>query len=151
VIHLRDFIRRPLLLVACLIVMAGCATTSPRVLEVTRSKYVSNIRPEDERVFARDRASHFRTEIVSLPAEQQREMFFVRWNSAAVRSVKFEYRQVDKPDQIGQQRFAPARQSSHTFVIHGEEFLTGGAVSAWRVSLWSPTDELLAESKSALW
>ena len=39
---------------------------------------------------------------------------------------------------------------SHVFEVRGDDFVNGGPVSAWRVSLWSG-DRLLAERKSALW
>jgi hypothetical protein len=50
------------------------------------------------------------------------------------------------------------RCSWHVFAVRGDDFLNGGPVSAWRVSLWangsqprSERGKLLAEQTSALW
>ncbi len=97
-----------------------------------------------------DPASRIRYRPRDLPADQQREEFYVHWRGADVDLVKFEYRQVDVPGTVKEQTFKPADPRWHVFEIRGDDFHTGGPVSAWRVSLWTG-DQLLAERKSALW
>jgi hypothetical protein len=64
--------------------------------------------------------------------------------------VKLEYRQIGKPNVIGEQTYVPRQDASTVFQVRGEEFRSGGSVSAWRVSLWDG-DQLVAEKKSFLW
>jgi len=104
----------------------------------------------DQRMFLHDTASRIRYKAQDLPANEQREEFFVEWRGANLDRVKFEYRQVNAPNIVKEQEFAPARERSHVFEIRGDDFHTGGPVSAWRASLWSG-NELVAERKSALW
>ena len=135
-------------LLAPVFFLSACA--SPRVVEVTSRTRLKDIDVADERVFVADPASHIRYRPRDLPANKQREEFYVHWLGAAVDRVKFEYRQVDVPDTVKEQSFTSAGPRWHVFEVRGEEFHAGGLVSAWRVSLWSG-DQLLAERKSALW
>ena len=64
--------------------------------------------------------------------------------------MKFEYRQVAKPDVVFEKTYTPHGNTSNVFQVRGEDFRAGGTVSAWRVSLWSG-DQLMAERKSFLW
>ena len=144
----------------------ACSTTTPRVLEVTSRTRLKDIDSVDQDLFASDRASRIRYEPRDLSIDAQREEFYVRWAApptqrpaptsrsgsgpAAVDLVKFEYRQVGKPNTIFEQKYVPHGESSKIFAVRGEDFRSGGSVSAWRVSLWDG-DQLVAEKKSFLW
>ena len=136
----------------------GCSTTTPRVLEVSSRTRLRNIDPADEDLFGNDQASRIRFELRDLSIDEQREEFYVRWRPAptsrsgpgSVSLVKFEYRQIGKPTIVAEQTCVPHRDASTVFKVHGEEFRSGGSVSAWRVSLWDG-DQLVAEKKSFLW
>jgi len=144
------------LAVACIASLAfgviGCSTTSPRVLEVSSRTRLKNIDPADEEYFVNDQASRIKYELRDLSIDEQREEFYVRWSRgrATVNLVKFEYRQLARPDVIGEQTYVPAHDTSKVFKVHGEEFRSGGVISAWRVSLWDG-DHLVGEKKSFLW
>jgi hypothetical protein len=132
--------------------LCACAATGPRILEVTGSVRTATIRPADEDLFVGDRATRFRFEPVALPAGEQRQEFLVRWaRCQSLRLVRFEYRQVQHPNQTFEKQRSPERQCWTVFQIQGDEFITGGPVTAWRVSLWDEAGNLLAEKKSALW
>jgi hypothetical protein len=137
------------------VLVVGCSSITPaRVVEVSALKRTSTVETVDKPIFLHDRASQFRFTAHKLPASEQREEFFVRWAGPAIALVKFEYRQVNRPGAAGAQSFAPVgTQSSHVFQISGDNFVNGGEVSAWRVSLWSNPEAAtpLAEKKSALW
>ena len=141
---------------ACLTL--ACSTTTPRVLEVTSRTRLKDIGPLDEDLFAYDRASRIQYEPRDLSSDAQREEFYVRWTApptsrsgpASVDRVKFEYRQVGKPNTTFEQNYVPHGESSKVFAVRGEDFRSGGSVSAWRVSLWDG-DQLVAEKKSFLW
>ncbi len=142
-------------IVVCLATVAtfltlACSTTTPRVLEVTSRTHLKDIDPVDEDLFADDRASRIQYEPRDLGIDAQREEFYVRWTPASVDRVKFEYRQVAKPNTIFEQDYVPHGESSKLFAVRGEDFRSGGSVSAWRVSLWD-NDQLVAEKKSFLW
>jgi hypothetical protein len=128
----------------------GCSTTTPRVLEVSSRTRLRNIDPADEDLFSYDQASRIRFEPRDLSIDEQREEFYIRWRPGSVGLVKFEYRQIGKPTLIAEQTYAPHGDASTVFKVHGEEFRSGGSVSAWRVSLWDG-DQLVAEKKSFLW
>ena len=140
-----------LLLASLLAIFAlGCASTNPRVLEVSSRTRLRNIDKADERLFVRDAASGFRSPSKDLPAEAQGEEFYVRWTPSTVGLVKFEYRQVEKPNLVLEKTYTPQGDQTTVFAVRGSEFHPGGPVSAWRVSLWNG-DQLLAEKLSALW
>lgn len=128
----------------------GCSTTTPRVLEVSSRTRLRNVDPADEDLFSNDQASRIRFEPRALSIDEQREEFYVRWRPRSVSLVKFEYRQIGKPTIVAEQTYVPHRAASTVFKVHGEEFRSGGSVSAWRVSLWDG-DQLVAEKKSFLW
>jgi hypothetical protein len=46
--------------------------------------------------------------------------------------------------------YLPHGDMAHLFQVRGEEFRSGGSVSAWRVTLWNG-DQLVATKKSVLW
>lgn len=140
--------RLPYKLSLCLFLLSACA--SPRVVEVSHRTRLQDVDVADQHLFEADRASRLRDKPHDLPANQQGQEFYARWRGAGVDLVKFEYRQVDKPNTILEQTFAPNGATAKVFEIRGEDFHTGGVVSAWRVSLWTG-GELLAEKKSALW
>ena len=131
--------------------LAGCATGAARVLEVSAAKYRRTIRPENEVIFVRDRASKQRLPPTDLPDDEQRQEFYVRWTPATVRLVKFEYRQVGAPDKIAEKSFTPERGASTVFQVRGPEFVKNGVVTSWRVSLLNDSGEVLAQKQSALW
>ena len=130
----------------------SCSTTSPRVLEVTSRTRLQNVEFADREYFITDQASRIEYKPRALSIDEQREEFYVRWTPgpATVNLVKFEYRQIAKPDLIGEQTYVPNHDTSKVFKVHGEEFRSGGVVSAWRVSLWD-ADHLVVEKKSFLW
>jgi hypothetical protein len=129
----------------------ACSTTKPRVIEVSSLTRLQDVDTEDSRrYFGYDEASRFTYESRDLSIEQQREEFYVRWAPASITQVKFEYRQVTKPAMIFEKSYAPHGDTAHLFQVRGEEFRSGGSVSAWRVTLWSG-DQLVAEKKSFLW
>ena len=127
----------------------GCSTT-PRVLEVTSRTRLQNIDLADKDFFIEDQASRIRFEPHDLSIDEQREEFYVRWTPRSISLVKFEYRQLARPNVIGEQTYVPHQDTANLFTVHGEEFRSGGSVSAWRVSLWDG-DQLVAEKKSFLW
>jgi len=135
----------------------GCSTT-PRVLEVSSRTRLRNVDPIDEDLFVNDQASRIRYVLYDLSIDQQREEFYVRWRPAptsrsgprSISLVKFEYRQIARPNVIGEQTCVPHQDTANLFQVRGEEFRSGGSVSAWRVSLWDG-DHLVAEKKSFLW
>ena len=129
----------------------ACSTTAPRVLEVTSRTHLQDLDPEDvKQFFGYDEASRFTYVPQDLSAEAQREEFFVRWRPASISLVKFEYRQVSKPAAIFEKTYAPHGDMVKLFEVRGEDFRSGGTVSAWRVTLWNG-DQLVAEKKSFLW
>jgi len=202
---------------SALLFLSGCATTQPRVVEVTATRRTKTVERVDKHLFTTDRASIIDFQPQPLPPSEQREEFFVRWTGAGVDTVKFEYRQANVPNTVMEQTYVPAsgchpelvegsqssgqggeiprqarndisltpsspahspRRPWHVFEIRGDDFINGGPVTAWRVSLWngaqprsdqgqprleqgsprsergSPRSErgkLLAETKSALW
>ena len=139
-----------LMITLCLLVaLCGCQA-APRVGAVWKSQRLQVVRAGDEAVFLQSRVTDIRSEGVFLPPEQQGEDYYVTWVGPGVERVQFEYRQVDRPDQIAMQQFAPGKTRSHVFEVVGAEHRNGGAVSGWRVSLWLG-DKLLAEKKSSLW
>jgi hypothetical protein len=104
----------------------GCATSRPRVVEVSAKRYARN---------------------VARPGEA----YFVSWRPSTISMVKFEYRQVHAPNKIFERRCTDATRPCATFEIRGPAFASGGPVSAWRVSLWTDDSTCVAEQKSALW
>jgi hypothetical protein len=134
---------------ASLLVLLILGCTSSR-LHVNSREYIRTVPTGDEDVFLADRASGYRSRNENLPVARQRQEFFVRWEVAGVQTVKFAYRQANEPDQVRQLTATPGAKRSHLFVIGGEPFVKGGAVTAWQVTLWRG-DELLLQQKSALW
>jgi hypothetical protein len=67
-----------------------------------------------------------------------------------VELVKFEYHQLNSPTQTVTQTFAPQNRTRNVFAVRGKDFVQGGLVTAWRVTLWTD-GQLLAEQKSPLW
>lgn len=131
-------------------IAVGCAAAPPRVLEVSSTTHLRDISPADESIFVHDRASRFRYLPRELPEADRRQEFYVRWTPSMIEAVKFEYRQVNIPNRVFEQTHASRGDTSASFSVRGEDFLKGGPVSAWRVSLWKG-DQLLAEKNSALW
>jgi hypothetical protein len=131
-----------------LLFLIGCA--SPRVVEVSSRTRLQNIDSADLYLFGHDKASRIRYQPSYLPPDEQGEEFYVHWRPSTVSLVKFEYRQLDKPNEVHVLTYTPHGNSSTTFAIHDEDFRSGEAVSAWRVTLWAG-DTLLTERKSTLW
>ena len=136
--------------------LTGCAST-PRITEVSAVTRAHTVESGDHDLYLRDRITQFHFDAASLPAEQQRQEFLVRWTGQSVTLVKFEYRQVKHPNTIHEQTYDPARPAQRgdgrrwtIFQVAGDAYATGGSVSAWRVSLWN-NDQFLAEKKSVLW
>ena len=130
--------------------MAACASTTPRVIEVTTTTRTHDIERGDVWLFARDRASLFEYRPKMLPAAEQREEFFVRWQPATVDLVKFEYHQLNTPTQNITQTFIPHGATFNVFAVRGNDFTVGGPVTAWRVTLWVDGEQM-AELRSPLW
>jgi hypothetical protein len=135
---------------ALVIALSSCAHPRPKVLDVEGTQYKETISRADRNLFGPDRASHLRVDSTALPDAQQREEYYVAWRGTGITEVKFEYRQVNIPNKILVQTFAPAGKQWTIFKVIGDEFINGGPISAWRVSLWDG-DRLLAERKSVLW
>ena len=133
-----------------LVVLCACQTATPKVGAVWMSNRLQVVDTGDEKLFLSDQATQIGTSRKLLPPEKQGEEFYVSWSGRGIELVKFEYRQVGRPDKIMAQKFVPAKAQSHVFAVLGEEHRQGGAVSSWRVSLWHG-DKLLAEKKSSLW
>jgi len=116
-----------------LALLVGCASSTwpsaqtPRITEVTRTTRLKGYAPGE-----------------------QGEEFYVVWAGAEVGLVKFEYRQVNAPNEVFSKSYVPTTRHFHVFTVAGEEFQKGGRVSAWRVSLWNQ-GQMLTELKSALW
>jgi hypothetical protein len=166
---------RSLFHVLFVLALLGCSTT-PRVLEVSSRKRLQDVDIVDHRLFTHDQASRLRYKPTDLSADAQREEFYVRWTKfpsprlrgsrvretplsfaakgqgegSSINIVKFEYRQVNKPNTVLEQTYTPHGDRATVFAVRGEDFHSGGPVSAWRVSLWQD-DQLLAERKSTLW
>ena len=140
---------RSLFHVLFVLALLGCSTT-PRVLEVSSRKRLQDVDVVDHRLFLHDQASRLRYKPTDLSPDAQREEFYVRWTPVTVGLVKFEYRQVNKPNAVLEQTYTPHGDRATVFAVRGEDFHSGGPVSAWRVSLWQD-DQLLAERKSTLW
>jgi len=117
---------------------------------VWSTKHALTIEKADQGFFGTDRASHIRVVSEPLSPEQTREEFYVTWAGAGVQLIKFEYRQPNVPDKIMVQTAQPTGRHWCQFVIAGDDYVNGGSVSAWRVSLWNE-ERLLAEKKSSLW
>src|SRR4029077_731090 len=130
--------------------LAACSTSGPRVLEVTSRTRLRDVGIADREYFIEDRASLIRYQPQDLSIDDQREEFYVRWTPRTVSLVKFEYRQVGKPGEVFEETYAPHRDARKLFEVRGEQFRSGGVVSAWRVSLWDG-DKVVAEEKSVLW
>jgi len=132
------------------LVSACSAYTGPRVLEVTNRTRLQDVDFADRQYFIEDQASLIRYEPQDLSINDQREEFYVRWTPRTVSLVKFEYRQVAKPGEVFEETYVPHGDARKLFEVRGEQFRSGGVVSAWRVSLWDG-DKVVAEEKSVLW
>ena len=140
-----------LIMSLCLLAgLCACQTLTPQVRAVWVAQRQQVVGAADEDIFLRDRASQIRTDGQFLPAAKQGEEFYVSWSGPGIDLVKFEYRQISRPDKIAAQQFAAGKARSHVFPVVGAEHKQGGAVSGWRVSLWHG-EKLLAEKKSSLW
>lgn len=140
-----------LIISLCLLAwLCACHTVTPQVRAVWVIQRQLMVGAGDEDMFMSDHASQMRTESQFLPAEKRGEEFYVAWSGPGIELVKFEYRQVGRPDKIAMQQFVPGRAQSHVFPVLGEEYRQGGVVSGWRASLWRG-DQVLAEKKSSLW
>ncbi len=143
-------IRHAYAVLAVALLGCGCASSQPRVTEVSLSSHKVTVGAAEEDLFVSDHASHFRFPAATLPLDQQRQEVLVRWNSATVECVMLEYRQLNVPNKISEQTRTPSHQQWAMFEIRGKDFVEGGPISAWRVSLWRG-DEMLADQRSALW
>ncbi len=133
----------------CLI-SACSAYTGPRVLEVTNRTRLQDVDFADRQYFIEDQASLIRYEPQDLSINDQREEFYVRWTPRTISLVKLEYRQVAKPGEVFEETYVPHGDARKLFEVRGEQFRSGGVVSAWRVTLWDG-DKIVAEEKSVLW
>jgi hypothetical protein len=129
----------------------GCATAQPRVVEVNSTTRLEKIGRVDRDFLYASGAGRLSVQSGALPKAQQRQEFFVRWSAAGLAQVRFEYRQVNRPATVLEQTHTPQRRAWTVFAVRGQDYHDGGAVSAWRVSLWDEEGRLLAEKHSALW
>jgi hypothetical protein len=128
------------------------------VLEVTSRTCLQDVDFVDRQYFIEDAASLIRYEPQDLNINDQREEFYVRWTPGRIPGsgpgtlslVKLEYRQVGKPGQVFEETYVPHGGARNLFRVRGEQFRSGGVVSAWRVTLWDG-DKIVAEEKSVLW
>jgi hypothetical protein len=120
------------------------------VLEVTSRTRLQDVDFADRQYFIEDQASLIRYQPQELSINDQREEFYVRWTPRTISLVKFEYRQVAKPGEAFEATYVPHGDSRKLFEVRGEQFRSGGVVSAWRVSLWDG-NKVVAEEKSVLW
>jgi hypothetical protein len=141
------------ILASALVMGIGCATDSPKIVLVSQHTRTQTVEPADEDIFVRDRASRFRQQPRDLPPEAQSQEFVVQWRGSDIRIVKFEYRQVNKPIEISVQTHSPTLPDNRaaTFTIRGQDYLAGGKICAWRVSLWNGAGQCMAEKQSVLW
>ena len=130
--------------------LCGCGTAPVRVTDVDATEYEENIGHADKNMFLTDQASRIVFQAVPLPVADQREEEFVSWTGAGVDSVKFEYRQVNVPDSVQQQTYTPSGRTWTIFAVRGEDYINGGPISAWRVTLWQ-AGRIVAEKNSMLW
>lgn len=138
-------------MLACLTAsQQGNAAGPPRIIEVAGTVRTMTIGLADEPIFVPDRASHFRFPPRDLPKNQRRVEYLLRWTPSSIDQVRFEYRQINVPNRISEQTASKPAPGWTVFTIAGDEFTTGGAVSAWRVSLWKD-GRVIAEKKSVLW
>jgi hypothetical protein len=142
-------VRSHLLATAVVLAFSACST-SPRVVEVSSHKRLETVEVADQDIYLHDRASQIHLQSELLPADERRQEFFVRWSGTGIDLVKFEYRQVNVPDKISEESYVPENRRWNVFEVRGNDFTKGGAVSAWRVSLWRDS-QLLADKKSLLW
>jgi hypothetical protein len=134
----------------CFLFLTACSTSGPRVLEVTNRTRLQDVDFADRQYFIEDHASLIRYEPQDLGTDDQREEFYVRWTPSTVSLIRFEYRQVGKPGEVFEQTYVPHGDARHLFEVRGEQFRSGGVVSAWRVSLCDG-DQVIAREKSVLW
>lgn len=132
------------------LITACSPITGPRVLEVTNRTRLQDVDFADRQYFIEDQASLIRYEPQDLSINDQREEFYVRWTPRTISLVKFEYRQVAKPGEVFEETYVPHGDARKLFEVRGEQFRSGGVVSAWRVTLWDG-DKIVAEKKSVLW
>lgn len=142
--------RSPLCLALFGLIWGCSAYTGPRVLEVTSRTRLQDVDFADRQYFIEDQASLIRYQPQDLSINDQREEFYVRWTPRTISLVKFEYRQVAKPGEAFEATYVPHGDSRKLFEVRGEQFRSGGVVSAWRVSLWDG-NKVVAEEKSVLW
>src|ERR1041384_861332 len=128
----------------------ACSSTTPRVVEVSSTKRLESVGGSDQDIFLHDRASLIHLKSEQLAPNDRRQEFFVRWTGTGVDLVKFEYRQVNVPDKLLEQTYVSTGRRWTVFEVRGDNFLEGGPISAWRVSLWQDA-RLLSEKKSTLW
>ncbi|MGO9245695.1 MAG: hypothetical protein ACLPT4_12310 [Verrucomicrobiia bacterium] len=120
------------------------------MLEVTNCTRLQDVDFADRQYFIEDQASLIRYEPQDLSINDQREEFYVRWTPRTISLVKLEYRQVAKPGEVFEETYVPHGDARKLFEVRGEQFRSGGVVSAWRVTLWDG-DKIVAEEKSVLW
>ncbi len=137
-----------LVILACL---SACASRSPRILEVSAETRTHTIAAHNEAWFVHDRASHIRIEPAPLDGDRQGQQFLVRWTPNTLATVKFEYRQVNKPNVISEQVQEVNGSSRALFHVVGEEHTSGGSVSAWNVTAYDDKRQPVARASSTLW
>jgi hypothetical protein len=130
---------------------AGCASPSPRVTEVSARYLRSNKNPAADVVYQRGESKMNGGMVGQSARNAAGEEFLIRWTSPLVRSIKFDYRQVNRPDKELQASAVATNSNWHVFTIAGDDFKEGGPVSAWRVSLLDETGECLATKQSVMW
>lgn len=93
-----------------------------------------------------DRTSHIR----HVGGGAKNEEFYVSWTGANITQVKFEYRQINLPNEVFAKAYVPICRRWNVFSVSDAEFTKGGRVTGWRATLWRGS-EIVSEKKSALW
>lgn len=142
---------RHLFMAMTLAVAAGCASTTARVTEVS-PRFVRSKQSSAGDVQVTGGNVRINSGMVGASARNAAgEEFFVRWAASDARSVKFQYRQVHHAGKVSEQTVPASQGCWHVFRVVGDDFKTGGPVSAWKVSLLDATGASIAEKQSVMW
>jgi hypothetical protein len=137
-------------LLTCIGCLLGCALGGPTTVEVWSQGPLAAAKPKakETKRSARLQAMDAGRRPVSHDPPQE---FYIRWPNQSVQLVRFEYRQVRLADKVVTIEQDPKHKQSILLTIPAAEIETGGAVCAWRVTLWADPGTCVAQKKSATW